>query len=97
PCDTGKTFGGHTLYHYFRSKGKFVLCAASSEIATLLLPGGKTLHFRYLSIKHPIPHSTYQRKGVLLNFSVKVASSYEMRSQCNISIVLKQWLALYKT
>lgn len=45
PAGTGKTFVYNTLCSYLRSKGKIVACAASSSIAVLLLPGGRTSHF----------------------------------------------------
>ena len=47
PAGTGKTFLYKVLCNYFRSKGKIVLCVASSGIAALLLPGGHTSHSRF--------------------------------------------------
>ena len=47
PAGTGKTFLYKVLCNYFRSKGKIVLCVASSGIAALLLPGGRTSHSRF--------------------------------------------------
>ena len=47
PAGTGKTFLYKLLCSYFRSKGKIVLCVASSGIAALLLPGGRTSHSRF--------------------------------------------------
>jgi hypothetical protein len=41
---TGKTYLYRTLCHKLRSQGKIVLCVASSGIAALLLPGGRTAH-----------------------------------------------------
>ncbi|XP_072088107.1 uncharacterized protein [Arachis hypogaea] len=41
---TGKTFFWKTLAAAIRSKGKIVITVASSGIASLLLPGGKTAH-----------------------------------------------------
>jgi len=41
---TGKTFMWKTLSTTIRSKGLIVLNVASSSIASLLLPGGKTTH-----------------------------------------------------
>ncbi|TXG69924.1 hypothetical protein EZV62_004859 [Acer yangbiense] len=43
---TGKTFIWKTLSAAFRSKGEIVLNVASSGIASLLLPGGRTAHSR---------------------------------------------------
>jgi hypothetical protein len=44
PGGTGKTFLYKTLCHRVRSNGWIVLCVASSGIAALLLPGGRTAH-----------------------------------------------------
>ncbi|CEL62802.1 hypothetical protein RSOLAG1IB_12576 [Rhizoctonia solani AG-1 IB] len=51
PAGTGKTFLYKTLCYQLRSEGKIVLCVASSGIAALLLPGGRTSHSR---LKIPI-------------------------------------------
>jgi hypothetical protein len=44
---TGKTYLYKVLCHHYRSQGKIVLCVASSGIAALLLPGGRTAHSRF--------------------------------------------------
>lgn len=44
---TGKTFLWKTLSAAVRSKGEIVLNVASSGIASLLLPGGRTAHSRF--------------------------------------------------
>lgn len=44
---TGKTFVWRTLSVALRSKGEIVLNVASSGIASLLLPGGRTAHSRF--------------------------------------------------
>lgn len=44
PGGTGKTFLYQTLCHYYRGLGKKVLCVASTGIAALLLPNGRTSH-----------------------------------------------------
>ncbi|XP_057723392.1 uncharacterized protein LOC130939297 [Arachis stenosperma] len=44
---TGKTFVWKTLASALRSKGDIVLTVASSGIASLLLPGGRTAHSRF--------------------------------------------------
>ncbi|POS84034.1 hypothetical protein EPUL_005040, partial [Erysiphe pulchra] len=44
PAGTGKIFLYTTLCSYFRAKGELVLCVASSGIASLLLPNGRTSH-----------------------------------------------------
>ncbi|CAN0338899.1 unnamed protein product, partial [Scytosiphon promiscuus] len=41
---TGKTFTECTIAAHLRSQGKLVLCAASTGIAALILPGGLTAH-----------------------------------------------------
>jgi hypothetical protein len=49
----GKTFLWTTLLKFIRSKGKVALAVASSGIAALLLPGGRTPHSQIpLDIKH---------------------------------------------
>lgn len=45
---TGKTFIWRTLSAALRSKGEIVLNVASSGIASLLLPGGRTAHSRFV-------------------------------------------------
>ncbi|GJV94692.1 DNA helicase [Tanacetum coccineum] len=44
---TGKTFLWRTLINTMRSEGKIVLTVASSRIASLLLPAGRTAHSRF--------------------------------------------------
>jgi hypothetical protein len=44
---TGKTFLYKALCHYFRGQGKTVLCVASTGIAALLLPDGRTSHSQF--------------------------------------------------
>ncbi|XP_020082250.1 uncharacterized protein LOC109705878 [Ananas comosus] len=44
---TGKTYLWQTKIARLRSKGKIVLAVASSGIASLLLPGGRTAHSRF--------------------------------------------------
>ncbi len=44
---TGKTFVWTTLLSRLRGQGKIVLAVASSGIAPLLLPGGRTAHSRF--------------------------------------------------
>jgi hypothetical protein len=59
PGGTGKTFVYNTICHYLRSQEKIVLCVASSGIASLLLPGGRTSHFR-LKIPIKINESSFR-------------------------------------
>jgi PIF1-like helicase/Helitron helicase-like domain at N-terminus len=47
PGGTGKTFLYTVLCNTYRAKGDIVLCVASSGIAALLLPGGRTAHSRF--------------------------------------------------
>ncbi|XP_026451721.1 uncharacterized protein LOC113352060 [Papaver somniferum] len=44
---TGKTYLWRTIISYLRAQGKIVLAVASSGIASLLLPGGRTAHSRF--------------------------------------------------
>ncbi|RDX47316.1 hypothetical protein OH76DRAFT_1298733, partial [Lentinus brumalis] len=55
PGGTGKTFLYDTLCHKLRAESRVVLCVASSGIASLLLPGGRTAHSRF---KIPVEHLT---------------------------------------
>ncbi|KIK36581.1 hypothetical protein CY34DRAFT_30900, partial [Suillus luteus UH-Slu-Lm8-n1] len=48
----GKTYLCKLIASKLRAEGKIVLCVASSGIASLLLPGGRTAHSRF---KIPIP------------------------------------------
>jgi hypothetical protein len=47
PGGTGKTFLYKTLCYYFRGQGRAVLCVASTGIAALLLPNGRTSHSQF--------------------------------------------------
>ena len=47
PAGTGKTFLYRAICSRLRSQGRIVLCVASSGIAALLLPGGRTAHSRF--------------------------------------------------
>ncbi|CAH9100410.1 unnamed protein product [Cuscuta epithymum] len=55
---TGKTFVWNTLSAAIRSKGEIVLNVASSGIASLLLPGGRTAHSRFKIPINPNEDST---------------------------------------
>ena len=44
---TGKTYLWRSLTSTLRSQGKIVLVVASSGIASMLLPGGRTAHSRF--------------------------------------------------
>jgi hypothetical protein len=44
PAGTGKTFLWRCLCAYYQSSSRVVLCVASSGIAAILLPGGRTAH-----------------------------------------------------
>ncbi|XP_023751342.1 ATP-dependent DNA helicase RRM3-like [Lactuca sativa] len=54
---TGKTFLWTTILTYFRSIGKIVLAVATSDIASFLLPFGRTTHSRF-NIPHDLPASS---------------------------------------
>jgi len=49
PAGTGKTYVYKTVCHRLRSAVKIVLCVASSGIAALLLPGGRTAHSTFVT------------------------------------------------
>ncbi|CAA0808022.1 Unknown protein [Striga hermonthica] len=55
---TGKTYVWRTLSAKFRSQGDIVLNVASSGIASLLLPGGRTAHSRFAIPLNPHEGST---------------------------------------
>ncbi|XP_057747327.1 uncharacterized protein LOC130966529 [Arachis stenosperma] len=59
---TGKTFVWNTILVAPRSKGQIVLTVASSGIASLLLPGGRTAHSRFAIPLTPDEYSTYNIK-----------------------------------
>ena len=44
---TGKTFLWNAIVSFLRAKGRIVLTVASSSVAALLLPGGRTAHSRF--------------------------------------------------
>lgn len=48
---TGKTFLWGTIVAWLCARGKIVLTVASSSVASLLLPGGRTTHSRLLAQK----------------------------------------------
>nr|GEX35404.1 DNA helicase [Tanacetum cinerariifolium] len=54
----GKTFLWKTIIYAIRAEGKIVLAAASSGIASLLLPSGRTAHSRF---KLPLDLNDYSR------------------------------------
>jgi hypothetical protein len=55
PGGTGKTFLYRALAATLRSQGRVVICVASTGIAALLLPGGRTAHKRFLLPLDPVP------------------------------------------
>ncbi|KAH7665744.1 DNA helicase protein [Dioscorea alata] len=62
---TGKTFLWNTIINGICTEGKIVLAVASSGIASLLLPGGRTAHSRFkipINIEECLTHpfATYQ-------------------------------------
>jgi ATP-dependent DNA helicase PIF1 len=58
PAGTGKTFLYKTLLAKFRMEGKIALATASSGIAAILLPGGRTAHSRFKYPQKILPNST---------------------------------------
>ncbi|XP_047264096.1 uncharacterized protein LOC124896570 [Capsicum annuum] len=62
---TGKTFIWNTLSTAIRSKGEIVLTVASSGIASLLLPGGRTAHSRFVIPLNVTEDSTCNIKQAL--------------------------------
>ncbi|XP_070002745.1 uncharacterized protein [Nicotiana sylvestris] len=62
---TGKTFIWRTLSSAIRSKGDIVLTVTSSGIASLLLPGGRTAHSRFVIPLNVTEDSTCNIKQAL--------------------------------
>jgi hypothetical protein len=71
----GKTYLCKLIASKIRAEGKVVLCVASSGIASLLLPGGRTAHSRF---KVPIPihedSSCNIKKGDVVHELLKATS-----------------------
>ncbi|KAF9490087.1 hypothetical protein BDN71DRAFT_1400539 [Pleurotus eryngii] len=65
PGGMGKTFIYNTLCNQVRSEGWIVLCVASSGIAALLMPGGRTAHSQF-----KIPIDGLTEESVLYNKGV---------------------------
>jgi len=55
---TGKTFMWRTIASALRSKHDIVLTVASSGIASLLLPGGRTTHSKFKILVPTLDNST---------------------------------------
>ena len=55
---TGKTFVYSLLLDTIRSRGDIAIAVASSGLAALLMPGGRTAHSRF-GIPIPIENSTH--------------------------------------
>lgn len=64
---TGKTFLWNALLNNIRSRGKIALAVASSGIAALLLPGGRTPHSRF---RIPIDIQEYSMCAIKKNTHV---------------------------
>ncbi|GJZ10655.1 putative PIF1 DNA helicase/replication protein A1-like protein [Tanacetum coccineum] len=58
PGGTGKTFLYKTIISRLRSERQIVLAVASSGIASLLLPGGRTAHSRFIILLELVENST---------------------------------------
>jgi hypothetical protein len=72
---TGKTFLWNTLIANIRSKGKIVLVVASSGVASLLMPKGRTAHSRF-KIPFDMNETTMCiiRRGTMLAELIQVSS-----------------------
>ncbi|XP_070003274.1 uncharacterized protein [Nicotiana sylvestris] len=67
---TCKTFIWRTLSSAIRSRGDIVLIVASSGIASLLLPGGRTAHSRFVIPLNVTEDSTCNIKQDLSGFAI---------------------------
>ncbi|XP_019263781.1 PREDICTED: uncharacterized protein LOC109241497 [Nicotiana attenuata] len=86
---TGKTFIWRTLSSALRSRGDIVLTVASSGIASLLLPGGRTAHSRFAIPLNVTGDSTC---------NIKQESTYpDFNSRCNDIGYLQQRAILTPT
>ena len=64
-----------TIISRLRSEGKIVLVVASSGVAALLLPGGRTAHSRFIILIDISDHSTCEiRQGTQLAELIKKTS-----------------------
>ena len=70
PGGTGKTFLYKALCHYYRGLGRNVLCVASTGIAALLLPNGRTAHSTF-----KIPIDIHESATCTLSMSSPAAHS----------------------
>ena len=88
PAGSGKTFLYNCLCSHLQVQGKIVLCVASSGIAALLLPGGRTAHSRF-----KIPLSN------ILNAVCNITSNYHLGQfvQKASLIIWDEVLMHYKT
>jgi hypothetical protein len=60
-----KTFLWHTTINRIRSEGLLVLVVASSGVASLLLPGGRTTHSRFKIFTRSFLSSQGEQKKIL--------------------------------
>jgi hypothetical protein len=74
PAGTGKTFTYKALCYALRAQSKIVLCVASSGIAALLLPGGRTSHscFRIPIELSDISSCSISKQSELANLMCRV-------------------------
>jgi hypothetical protein len=72
---TGKTFSWHTIINRVRSEGLILLVVASSGIASLLLPGGRTSHSRF-----KIPLEVNENSTCVIKHNTHLSRLLEMTS-----------------
>jgi hypothetical protein len=88
---TGETFVWTTILNFIRDQGKFALVIASSGIAALLLPRGRTPHSHFkipLDIKQNSMCSI-KNTHIFHNLFVRLLSLFGMRHQFITNIVLR--------
>jgi hypothetical protein len=72
---TGKTYLWNAIVAYLRSQGRIVLAVASSGVASLLLPGGRTAHSRFKIPCDLNSNNTCNiKKGTMLAALIKCSS-----------------------
>lgn len=93
PAGTGKTFTYKTLCYALHGDKKIVLRVASSGIAALLLPNGRTAHSTF-----KIPIEMFEGKGcsvkkilIWANCCMRPVLLFGMKCQCKIASAKRLW------
>ena len=94
----GKTYLASLIATSVRSRGEIVLCVASTGLASLLLPGGRTAHSRF---KIPIPiheqNTCNIKKDDSIHQLLQQTSLFGMKQVFNTILFWSLWIVLYMT